>query len=210
MYRQTVLRRVVIVMLVAMALSGCGAVGRVGTWWEQRTERRALVALYRATDGPNWGGNIAWLHPPRLIPRSEWLSGQPVTGIESIDNILGLGSACSWLSVECTNGYVTELDLSYNNLSGAIPPDIGQLRSLESLGLGGNDLTSLPPEIGQLRNLESLDLRYNRLASLPPELGRLQSLRWLFLSGNPLTSLPPEICQMGIVVDIDIRPLCGG
>jgi len=164
MHNRFVLPRIVMITLVILVLSGCGAMGQAGaqvqTWWGQRAERRALVALYEATGGPNWGNNTGWL------------SNQPV---------------CDWHGVRCADGYVAGLDLSGNHLSGAVPPEVGELRGLVELHLGGNQLVSLPSEIGQLQNLVGL-----------------------WLGGNPLTSLPPEICQLRIeTIDIDIRPLCG-
>ncbi|MDA1313910.1 MAG: leucine-rich repeat domain-containing protein [Acidobacteria bacterium] len=92
------------------------------------------------------------------------------------------------------------LDLRSNQLT-TLPPEIGQLvnlqsLNLQSLNLQSNQLTTLPPEIGQLVNLQSLDLMSNQLATLPPEIGQLLSLQSLYLYGNQLSTLPPEIGQL--------------
>ncbi len=89
-----------------------------------------------------------------------------------------------------------ELNLSECELT-SLPPEIGQLTSLQSLSLSGNQLTSLPPEIGQLTSLQSLHLSGNQLTSLPPEIGQLTNLQSLSLRSNPLTSPPPEIVSKG-------------
>jgi internalin A len=81
----------------------------------------------------------------------------------------------------------------WNNQLLSLPPEIGQLSNLRGLNLGGNQLLSLPPEIGRLRSLERLHLNYNQLVSLPPEIGQLNNLRWLMLNDNELTTLPSEI-----------------
>jgi Leucine-rich repeat (LRR) protein len=60
--------------------------------------------------------------------------------------------------------------------------------------LGANYLTGLPPEIGQLASLEFLDLQGNDLTGFPPELSQLTNLQDLVLYQNPLESIPPEVC----------------
>ena len=92
------------------------------------------------------------------------------------------------------------LDLGSNLLIGNLPPEIARLAALEHLDLGDNWLPGpLLPELGQLRNLEYLDLRNNLLTGvLPPEWGQLASLQKLHLSNNRhLTGpLPPEWGQL--------------
>ena len=89
------------------------------------------------------------------------------------------------------------LDLQGQLLAGPLPPEMGRLTSLEYLDLGGNGLAGpLPPELGQLANLQTLNLRSNRLTALVPELVRLTNLQTLDLSGNRLSAFPPELGQL--------------
>ena len=75
----------------------------------------------------------------------------------------------------------------------------------EDLDLDGLGLTALPPEIGQLKSLQRLFLSNNHLTVLPPEIGRLQDLYWLFVYENQLTALPPEIAQLAKLNDLSLR-----
>ncbi len=98
--------------------------------------RAALGALYEATDGPNWVNNGNWLTD---APLGEWY------GV-STDAL----------------GRVRIVDLGQNNLRGPIPPELGDLGSLEWLWLWGNELMGpIPPELGNLASLERLSLWRN-------------------------------------------------
>jgi len=77
-----------------------------------------------------------------------------------------------------------ELDVSGNNLTGAIQGEIRHLAKLKYLDASDNQMTGVPAEIGQLSNLEFLDLSNNKLTGLPYELGNLQNLKTLDISGN--------------------------
>ena len=64
----------------------------------------------------------------------------------------------------------TELDLYNNQLTGSIPPEIGNLTNLTYLNLGNNQLTgSIPSEIGNLTDLTRLYLYNNQLTGVIPE-----------------------------------------
>jgi len=79
---------------------------------------------------------------------------------------------------------IEELNLSNNNLEGALQAEIRHLQNLKVLNLSSNRFTGVPAEIGQLKELEVLDLSNNLLTGLPYELGNLSKLKLLDLSGN--------------------------
>jgi internalin A len=76
-----------------------------------------------------------------------------------------------------------------------LPPEIGNI-SLSVLDLRDNDLLSLPPEIGNLDTLQMLNLSGNKLSSLPPEIGNLTRLCYLDVGNNQLRVLPTELAQI--------------
>lgn len=78
----------------------------------------------------------------------------------------------------------TALDLSHNQLTGALPAEVRHLQNLKILDLSDNNFTGVPAEIGQLGKLEVLDLSNNQLTGLPYELGNLANLQVLDLRGN--------------------------
>ena len=89
--------------------------------------------------------------------------------------------------------------LDDNDLTGAIPAELGDLPRLRWLLLSSNHLTgAIPPELGGLSNLTTLSLDGNDLTgAIPPELGNLSSLEYLYLHNNDLTgSIPPELANL--------------
>ncbi|WVY91732.1 hypothetical protein V8G54_037246 [Vigna mungo] len=85
--------------------------------------------------------------------------------------------------------FMTLIDMSSNNLSGTIPPQLFSLIGLHSLNLSNNKLEGeIPNEIGNMKNLESLDFSTNQLGGeIPQSLSRLSFLGYLNLSFNDLT-----------------------
>ncbi len=130
----------------------------------------ALAALYNATDGPNWKNN------------AEWLGGRPID---------------EWHGVSVDRGgRVVALVLHDNNLRGALPSQLGDLKDLSGLYLQGNRLTGgIPAEIGQLNKISQLWMYDNQLTgSIPVELGQVSELKEVFLEGNRLTGkIPSEL-----------------
>ena len=82
------------------------------------------------------------------------------------------------------DGRVTRLYLSFNNLTGRIPPASGNLARLRELYLAENALSGpIPRELGRLVNLEALHLSRNDLSGpIPAELGKLVNLERLDLA----------------------------
>ena len=136
------------------------------------SDRAVLVALYNATDGPNW------------LNKQNWLSGEPLE---------------EWYGVTVQHGRVTGLLLFSNQLSGTIPSELGNLAYLERLDLSGNQLRgSIRPELGNLDNLEVLSFSGNQLRGrIPSELRNLANLRELDLHSNRLTGpIPSELSHL--------------
>ncbi|MCY3680025.1 MAG: dockerin type I domain-containing protein [Gemmatimonadetes bacterium] len=149
--------------------------------------RDVLVALYNATGGTNW------------TTKTNWLSNNDIS---------------TWHGVSVSNGKVTGLDLSLNNLMGTIPAALGNLNNLENLNLTGNQLNgAIPTALGNLNNLENLNLSFNQLSGeIPATLGNLSNLEVMWLVSNQLSgALPATLGNLSNleVVILNINQLSG-
>ena len=184
-------------------------------------DAEALVALYNATDGPNWTNNTNWLSNQAL---SNWhgvttdtdgrvtellfyanqLTGTIPTGVGQLTELtyLDLGNNELTGTIPAALGQLTELTDLYlrgNELTGTIPTQLGQLAELTHLRLDNNQLTgTIPTQLGQLTNLVRLTLLGNNLTgSIPVALGSLTSLQFLYLHDNQLTgAIPTQLGQL--------------
>ncbi len=141
----------------------------------------ALQALYTSTDGDNW---------ENLVLGSKWNFRASLT----------LGDLIGWHGLAVVQNRVESVFLVENNLSGKIPPELGQFPGLRSLALVSNPrLTGpIPKELSDLSDLENLTLAFNQISgSIPPQLGRLSKLKLLTLQNNQLSgTVPPELGQL--------------
>ena len=163
-------------------------------------DRAALVALYKATDGPNWTNNTNWLSDK---PLGEWFGVTTDKG-----------------------GRVISLDLRYNNFNGEIPAEVGDLTALTSMDLIDNEISDLSAlsnltklthlyltenaisdmsALSGLTQLETLDLALNSVQDVSPLLS-LTKLDSLNLEWNPLSEQSrsihvPDLMARGVHVD---------
>ena len=129
-------------------------------------DRAALVALYHATDGPNWEESANWLTD---APLEQWYG-------------VTIGDA----------GRVSALNLSSNRLAGKVPRALANLANLAELDLSDNlNLTwETPTWLGDLNKLTVLRLGDRLLGisgfggEVPGELANLTNLTELDLSGH--------------------------
>lgn len=89
------------------------------------------------------------------------------------------------------------LDLSHNQFTESIPPEIGTLINLGSLNLSHNRLTSkIPSTLGACVQLESLRLEGNLLeGSIPQSLANLKGAKALDFSQNSLSGTIPDFLE---------------
>lgn len=131
--------------------------------------------------------------------------------------------------LRCDGERVTEVTLDESGYNGTLPPDIGQLSSLQILDLSSNafhgpipfsigNLTALvrlllshnsfsgniPGSLAALSNLEQLSLDYNMLnGPIPATFSNLTSLVQLELNGNNLSGEFPLLNALGKLKFLD-------
>ena len=186
------------------------------------SDRKILEIFYEATGGDEWGNNMGWLTD---APLDQWHGvgtdeDGRVTTLSLREN--GLKGIIPVELGGLTNLEILSLDKN-NQLTGPLPPKIGNLVRLRELDLGNTGLEgeipstlgklvkllrmnfeyvpftgSIPPELGALTELDFLNLYRNRLSGrVPTELAGLRSLRTLYLNENNLTgSIPTTFVQL--------------
>ena len=137
------------------------------------SEFQALKALYNATKGDNWTDNTGWNTINTTATK------------ESVNE--------TWEGLRIVDGHIRRINLSENNLDGMLPKEIGRLKFVTNLYMGGNKLRgTIPDSIGQMTNLYQIQMYRNQLSgSLPATLARLPKIGDINFSGNQLTGALP-------------------
>jgi Leucine-rich repeat (LRR) protein len=124
------------------------------------TEQEILEDVYIKMNGPNW------------IQSTFWMTSK---------------SLCEWEGVECNDeSRVIALNLSSNNVTGALPSSIRYLKYLVGLNFFNNTIYgTIPSTIGELSHLETLILDHNSLeGTIPSTIYSLSEMITLRLSYN--------------------------
>ena len=142
-----------------------------------RREYEALRKIYEQLGGLSWKESTNW----------------------GTNQALG-----AWSGVKIDSlGFITELQLDDNNLTGSLPAEIGAFRRLERLDLDLNSgiTGAIPPEIGDMESAVWLKLSSTGLSGpVPSEIGKLSELETLELHFTEVTTLPPEIGNLAKLI----------
>jgi Leucine-rich repeat (LRR) protein len=119
---------------------------------ELMIQRYTLAVFYYSTMGDNWFASDGWLDGKR--------------------------EECTWEYLDCINKDIVSIDTgARNNLVGAIPLELKELKELRSLILPSNALTGFSKGLGSLQSLVELDLSRNNMGgTLPVEIYQLTTL----------------------------------
>ncbi|KAF9620543.1 hypothetical protein IFM89_013208 [Coptis chinensis] len=93
--------------------------------------------------------------------------------------------------------YMAGMDLSCNEFTGDIPPELGALIAIRALNFSHNQLTgSIPKSLSDLKQLESMDLSHNKLSGqIPSELIGINTLEVFIVAYNNLSGRVPDKAQ---------------
>lgn len=160
-----------------------------------KNDSLVLVALYNATDGPNWSNNKNWLSG--LVKNWYGINGLTPDGCNVTEIQLENNNLNGLLPGEITSlGFLSSLKLGENNIEGQLPENIGQLTNLEVLTLNENSISgTLPQSIWNLQNLKMLDISNNQLSgTLSAQIENLSKLKYFNIANNAIGGiLPAEI-----------------
>jgi Leucine-rich repeat (LRR) protein len=156
-------------------------------------ERKAMIEFYEALGGHDW------------IERDFWGSDRPVGEWHGVttdsdgyivqltiydNNLTGPMSAAI-----CRLERLHTLHLSFNKISGALPDKLGECRALKNLWLKGNKITGrLPDSVAVLPELEYLDLHANEMSGPLPAVWNTPKLRIVRAEDNHISgTLPAQL-----------------
>nr|CAB3468636.1 unnamed protein product [Digitaria exilis] len=175
-------------LLVLVALLALAAAPRLVSAVTDAADVSAINGLYVSLGSPTlpgWTGNGG--DPCGELWQGVVCTGSTITGITMNAANLGgqLGSLGNFTSI-------ITIDLSNNNIGGAIPEDLPV--TLQSFFLSANQLTgSIPSSLSKLENLTAMSVNGNHLnGDLPDAFDSLNRLVNLDISSNNMTGVLPS------------------
>uniref|UniRef100_A0A2N9EQD2 non-specific serine/threonine protein kinase n=1 Tax=Fagus sylvatica TaxID=28930 RepID=A0A2N9EQD2_FAGSY len=171
--------------------------GSIPTTIGNLTKLNTLVLSLNKLSGsiPASIGNLTKL--TELDLRTNNLSGPIPTSLKNCTSLKRVrleGNQLTGNISEAFGIHPSFLKISNNNISGKIPPELGEAAQLGVLDLSSNHLTGMiPKELGRLKSLLQLLLSDNQLSgSIPSEIGMLSALTDFNVASNNLSSVIPK------------------
>jgi Leucine-rich repeat (LRR) protein len=194
--------------LQVLSISSCSLSGKISPWLSKLTKLTMLSLFNNQLTGhvPDWISSLTFLFYIDLSNNSltgdlsiAWMN-MPMLQTDNVASKtfeLPIYMSDS-LQYRMPNSFSTNLNLGFNNFTGLIPKEIGQLKALISLNLSSNGLTGeIPQSICNLTNLQTLDLSCNHLTgAIPTTLNNLHFLSQLNISNNDLEGYIPVLGQL--------------
>ena len=176
-------------------------------------DKEALQDFFKYMDGARWhhndhwdpeGGNdpcnydTHWYGVGCIDPCDVYRDGYNckagrITALTLHDNNL-TGSISNWTGCGALTN-LTWLDFSWNQISGSLPAEAGNIMNIEALNMAWNKIEgTIPPELGNMNSngfaeLTELNLGHNDISVRP---GPLRRLGWRSLPSTPPPPLPPS------------------
>ena len=158
----------------------------------------ALVAIYNASDGPNWAKNKWELDKPM----DEWKAVTLTDGRVTALKLTTSGVITKEWTLPAEIGDLTELTdlrISSNKLAGELPESLYGLEKLEKLYFQNDNLTcALSADLAKLTNLTELyvDRNADMTGGIPKEIGTLKKLARINISQTGIGGeIPAELGQ---------------
>jgi Leucine-rich repeat (LRR) protein len=197
--------------LQVLSLGSCLLSGNIPLWLSKLARLEILDLANNRLTGPIpvWIHSLSFLYHldlsnnrltediPTAVMELPMLQSQNVAVLSAPISVLLPGQ-------ETTAGvFPAVLNLGNNHLTGTIPSEIGQLKSLVVLNLRFNSLSgNIPQELCNLTNLRVVDLSHNHLTcSIPSALDNLHLLSTFDVSYNDLEGEIPTLFHTSVVVD---------
>ncbi|KAG7016676.1 Phytosulfokine receptor 1, partial [Cucurbita argyrosperma subsp. argyrosperma] len=192
-------------------IANCGLTGSVPPWLSNSAKLQILDLSWNSLSGeiPSSIGDLRRLFYLDLSNNS--LSGSIPRSITQFHSLIDLNNSLkgeifegfSFFSRKSQSagrqykqllGMPPLVDLSYNELSGIISAEFGNLKDLHVLDLSNNKLSGkIPNTLSNLTDLESVDLSYNNLTgTIPPSLANLNFLSTFNVAHNHLHGRIPS------------------
>ncbi|KAI3761353.1 hypothetical protein L1987_51766 [Smallanthus sonchifolius] len=140
---------------------------------------------------PNWGWNAS------SDPCTDhWYGVQCDSSNQTVQHIvleqINLSGTVDFESV-CKENNLLLLSLKLNNLTGSLPQEISNCKSLRLLYLSGNHFSGdLPDSVTDLANLVRIDISNNELSGKLPDMSRNMGLKSFWAQNNHLTGKLPN------------------
>lgn len=196
--------------LLVSAMAACSV--NAAAYTMAMEEREALIAIYNALDGDNWGdyyswdvdvegGECGWIGVGCSCETEILEEGQPGEEICTVDTLGLYLPEKKGVLPDAIGDFpnMTELRIHWTNIEGPINPNIGKLTNLRYLAIRANGkLTGeIPPELSNLKSLDKITIENCQgiTGTIPSSFSEMSNLTKIMFRGLGLNQGIPEVLK---------------